>query len=78
MRQDVHQVHLLSAFSCPCAGGDVQGAYSEKIVLDFGGPVFPPWLLAGGYLINGGGFSLFDVSKLYFSNFYPRLLLIQF
>ena len=64
MRQDVDQVHLLSPFSCPCAGGDVQGVYSEKIVLDvLEGPFST---IAIGGRVFDKGCSLFDVSMFFF------------
>jgi len=58
MRQDVDQVHLLSPFSCPCAGGDVQGVYSEKIVLDVLEGPFSTIAIGGRVFDKGGMLSL--------------------
>ena len=72
MRQDVHQVYLLGAFSCPCAGGDVQGVtereleVSETIVLE--GSIFHCTMVIGGRVFDKGnpGFCLFGVSMFFF------------
>ena len=78
MRQDVDQVHLLSPFSCPCAGGDVQGVYSEKIVLDVLEGPFSTIAIGGRVFDKGGMLSLWCFNVFFCETFNPKLLLIQF
>ena len=76
MRQDVDQVHLLSAFSCPCAGGDVQGAYSETIVLDVLEGPFSTIAIDRRVFDKWGDALTFDISMLFFVKLLPQAFIV--